>query len=63
MSEFQWKTSSRSTQGGQCVQTAGRCGAALIRDSRLGDRSPVLSVAPAAFGRFVDAIKSGGFQR
>ncbi|MFR9731749.1 DUF397 domain-containing protein [Saccharopolyspora sp. MS10] len=63
MSGCSWKTSSRSTQGGQCVQTAGTRGAALIRDSKLGGCSPVLSVAPAAFDRFVSAIKSGRFER
>ncbi|MCX2730749.1 DUF397 domain-containing protein [Saccharopolyspora sp. NFXS83] len=62
MSECNWKKSSRSTQGGQCVQTAGVRGAALIRDSKLGECSPVLSLSTAAFGRFVGAIKSGRFQ-
>lgn len=62
MSECNWKKSSRSTQGGQCVQTAGVRGAALIRDSKLGERSPILSLSPAVFGRFVDAIRADRFQ-
>ncbi|MBB5070658.1 DUF397 domain-containing protein [Saccharopolyspora gloriosae] len=62
MSGYNWKKSSRSTQGGQCVQTSGARGAALIRDSKLGDRSPILRVSPAVFGRFVQAIRTDRFE-
>ncbi|MGJ7908510.1 DUF397 domain-containing protein [Actinopolyspora sp. H202] len=58
----EWRKSSRSNQGGNCVEVATNVpGSALIRDSKLGETSPVLSTKPEAFTAFVDAVKADWF--
>jgi hypothetical protein len=58
-----WKKSSYSTNGGQdCVEarkrhTEGTGLAVQLRDSRLGDASPVLTVTPRAFRTLLGSIK------
>lgn len=58
-----WRKSSRSGgNGGNCVEVAKNLpGAALIRDSKLGDASPVLVLSSAQLATFVATIKSGHF--
>ncbi|WP_190822056.1 DUF397 domain-containing protein [Saccharopolyspora pogona] len=56
----QWRKSSRSNGAGQCVEVAQNLpGVALIRDSKLGDGSPVLALAPAQFTAFTRLVKDG----
>ncbi|GAA4887023.1 DUF397 domain-containing protein [Saccharopolyspora cebuensis] len=58
----QWRKSSRSGGAQQCVEVATNLvGAALIRDSKLGDASPVLSTSRGAYARFIGAMKAGRF--
>lgn len=58
-----WKKSSYSTNGGQnCVearrrQTESTGLAVQLRDSQLGDGSPVLTVTPLAFRALLGSIK------
>ncbi|WP_092924642.1 DUF397 domain-containing protein [Actinopolyspora alba] len=60
----EWRKSSRSNQGGNCVEVATNVpGSALIRDSKLGEASPVLSAVPATFSAFLAAAKDGQFDR
>lgn len=54
----QWRKSSYSGQGNACVEVAD---ARLVRDSKLGDESPILSLSEAAFKAFIDATKRGKF--
>lgn len=61
MAAMVWKKSSRSAQASNCVETAALSGAALIRDSKLGEESAVLELRPTAFARFIGAVKSGRF--
>lgn len=55
-----WRKSSCSGYNNSCVE-AGSCShggtAILLRDSTLGDASPVLSFGPAAFAAFTGSLK------
>jgi Domain of unknown function (DUF397) len=53
----QWRKSSySSTNGGQCVETASRHGAVLIRDTADRDGG-TLSIPADAWQRFTNALK------
>ena len=59
----EWRRSSFSgsgdTGGGNCVEVAQNLpGMIALRDSKLGDASPVLVFAPAAFAAFLDTVKA-----
>jgi hypothetical protein len=53
-----WK---RSTfcEAGSCIEVEDRSDAVMVRDSKLGSDSPVLSFEPAAWTEFVDGLKDG----
>jgi hypothetical protein len=53
-----WVKSSFSFSNGNCTEVAARHGAVLVRDSKLGEESPVLSFAPEAWQRFLAGVKS-----
>jgi hypothetical protein len=53
-----WRKSSKSGNGG-CVEAGQRAGRVLVRDSKLGDSSPVLMLSPAAWRGLVLSIKGG----
>jgi hypothetical protein len=56
----QWRKTSRSGGAQQCVEVALNLeDQALIRDSKLGDESPILSAKPEVFAGFIQAIKDG----
>ncbi|MCA1185112.1 MULTISPECIES: DUF397 domain-containing protein [unclassified Saccharopolyspora] len=58
----EWRKSSRSGQANNCVEVATNVpGGALVRDSKLGDASPVLETTPTAMVAFLSAIRSGRF--
>jgi hypothetical protein len=54
-----WFTSSYSAPNVQCVEVAFRPGHRLVRDSKLGDNSPVLAVSPAEWSTFTAVVKAG----
>ena len=56
-----WRKSSYSTNGAGCVEVAVAPGAVGIRDSKLGEDSPILAVTPADWSTFVNAVKAGHF--
>ena len=60
----QWRKSSRSNGGGNCVEMAlhGR-GTSAVRDSKLGGASPVLPFTADAWASFLQDIKMGIYER
>lgn len=54
-----WRKSRRSSSQGQCVEVANLPGGTnLVRDSKLGDASPVLAVPAGQFAALLDGIKT-----
>ncbi|HKR50514.1 MAG TPA: DUF397 domain-containing protein [Pseudonocardiaceae bacterium] len=54
-----WFTSSYSSGSAECVEVAFLPGHRLVRDSKLGDGSPVLAVSPAEWSAFTAVVKAG----
>lgn len=55
----QWRKSTRSGQYNNCVEVADNVpNVQLIRDSKLGDASPILNVSPTAYASFIQAVKA-----
>lgn len=55
----EWRRSSRSYGGGQCVEAAARHGASIdVRDSK-DPQGAVLSFPPAQWNAFVAGVRSG----
>lgn len=52
-----WRKSSHSNANG-CVEVSG---AVKVRDSQLGEGSPVLAFTPAAWRRFLGVVKADGW--
>lgn len=53
-----WRKSTRSgNNGGECVEVASEAAQTLVRDSKLGETSAVISVGSDAWKRFLGAIK------
>ncbi|MGI8308760.1 DUF397 domain-containing protein [Saccharopolyspora hattusasensis] len=61
--EVGWQKSSRSNGTGNCVEVGQVVDLVGMRDSKLGDASPVLTVSRVRWADFVAAVKGGGFQR
>jgi hypothetical protein len=58
-SDATWQKSSYSNDNGVCVETAVVADTPGIRDSKLGDRSPVIVSTPAAFAGLLAHVKGG----
>lgn len=60
VSRPEWRKASASANNPNCVEVRGLWrGSVGIRDSKLGEASPVLDVAPDEFAAFLKAAKSG----
>lgn len=53
-----WKKSTRSGDGGNCLEVRLVGGRPQIRDSKLGDASPILSLSPAVFESLLSIAKA-----
>ncbi len=54
---LEWKKSSWC-EGGQCLESAHDNRIILVRDSQLGDGSPILEFSQEAWARFVTGLKA-----
>ncbi|WP_067574084.1 DUF397 domain-containing protein [Nocardia acidivorans] len=59
-----WFKSSYSSSGGDCVEAAHLGGGKVgVRDSKLGDASPVFVFEPDSWDAFTTAVRAGKFDR
>lgn len=63
-SDVTWRKSSRSNGGGgACVEVAQVTDATGVRDSKLGEASPILALTNEAWTAFLSEVKSGRLDR
>jgi hypothetical protein len=53
----EWRKSSRSADNGQCVEARSHQANMQLRDSKLGEASPIFSIPAADFGSLIDGLK------
>jgi hypothetical protein len=55
-----WQRSTYSGQNAQCVEVANAptSGMRLVRDSKLGENSPILEVSPRAFAALLSTFRN-----
>ena len=55
-----WVKSSKSNNNGSCVEIqADGQGGVNVRDSKLGDQSPILTFTASEWDAFVDGVRAG----
>lgn len=57
-SALTWRKSTRSSQQQACVEVADTGGLTLVRDSKLGDASPILSITSSSWRAFVVTLRA-----
>ncbi|MGW0891088.1 DUF397 domain-containing protein [Saccharopolyspora sp. NPDC002578] len=63
-SQATWRKSTRSNGGGgACVEVATIPAITGVRDSKLGEVSPILPFATSDWSAFLRAVKNGTFDR
>ena len=58
-----WRKSTRSGAQGDCVEVGSAPGIVGVRDSKLGEGSPVLVVSRRRWADFASALRAGTFDR
>lgn len=58
---YTWKKSSRSAPSSQCIETSAAARGAAVRDSKLGDRSPLLHLNTSQYASFIAAVRRDHF--
>lgn len=56
-----WHKSSHSASTGDCVEVAESPGRAYVRDSKLGDRSPILAFDAGQWLAFLSDVRADRF--
>lgn len=59
--EARWKKSSRSGAAGHCVEAQFAADMIQVRDTKLGEASPVLSYTRAEWSAFLEGAAQGEF--
>lgn len=61
--QLTWRKASRSSaEGGNCVEVADLPnGGRAVRDSKLGNGSPILEFTPGEWAAFADGMRGGEF--
>jgi hypothetical protein len=59
VNNLNWRKSTYSSNGGECVEAATHDGLVLVRDTKAND--PVHRCTTAQWRAFVTAIRNGGF--
>ncbi|HEU5128395.1 MAG TPA: DUF397 domain-containing protein [Glycomyces sp.] len=55
----EWQKSSRSQPQGNCVELRQRADAVQIRDTKLGDASPVFDLDSETYASLIEGLKRG----
>lgn len=58
----QWRKAAKSNNNGACAEVRAIEGGVQVRDSKLGDGSPVLFFTPGEWDAFLDGAKGGEFE-
>ncbi|MEY8041647.1 DUF397 domain-containing protein [Saccharopolyspora cebuensis] len=61
LSRVLWRTSSRSTDHGNCVEVGAASGFAAVRDTKDRDGGTLIT-SPARFADFITAVKADRFR-
>ena len=57
-----WRKATKSNNNGACAQVRAAEGMVQLRDSKLGEASPILDFTSAEWSAFLDGAKSGEFE-
>lgn len=57
----QWRKASYSNNGASCVEVRYLDGVVQVRDTKLGETSPVLSFTPDEWRALTDGVRAGEF--
>jgi hypothetical protein len=57
----QWRKATKSNNNGACAQVRHVDGIVQLRDSKLGEASPVLNFTAAEWDAFLDGARKGEF--
>lgn len=61
LNNTEWQTATASNGGTGCVQLRRKDGRAELRDSKLGDASPILQMNRTELAAFLDGARKGEF--
>jgi uncharacterized protein DUF397 len=59
--DSKWRKSTRSSESANCVEVRLYNGQVEVRDTKLGNTSPVLGFQTSGWSGFVTAVKDGEF--